>query len=73
MNLPEEHHEIEVGFDGRPLKPFACVTGKIHRITFKGPVLQLNHQYHDDVPLAGAEYEVARRIGSTSEPSHRHL
>ena len=63
MNLPEEHHEIEVGFDGRPLKPFACVTGKIHRITFKGPVLQLNHQYHDDVPLAGAEYEVELENG----------
>ena len=64
MNRPEEHHEIELGFNGKPLKPAHFVTGKSHKIKFKVPVLQLNHQYHDDVPVAGAEYEVELEDGS---------
>lgn len=59
-----DHHEIEVGFEGKPLRPARLATGKTHTITFKFPVLQLNHQYHDDVPVAGAEYEVELEDGS---------
>jgi hypothetical protein len=64
MNLPEEHHEIELGFNGKPLKQAYFVTGKTHRIKFKVPVLQLNHLYHDDVPVAGAEFEVELEDGT---------
>ncbi len=64
MAQHEEHHEIELGFDGKPSKPARFATGKTHHITFKDPVLQLNHLYHDDVPVAGAEYEVELEDGS---------
>jgi hypothetical protein len=63
MKLPEEDHEIEVGFNGKPLKQAYFVTGKNHHVKFKVPVLQLNHQYHDDVPVAWAEYEVELEDG----------
>jgi hypothetical protein len=65
MPQNEVEHEIEIGFDGKPLKPVRFVTGKTHRITLKVPVLQLNHLYHDDVPVAGAEFEVELEDGNS--------
>ncbi len=59
----EEIHEIEVGFDGKLLKSPSFATGIEHRITFKPPVLLLNHRYHDDAPVTGAGYEVELEDG----------
>ncbi len=70
MAHQEDTHEIEVGYDDKPLKPAYFVTQKIHRVTFKVPVLRLNHQYHDDQPVAGAEYEVELEDGTSL---HGHL
>jgi hypothetical protein len=65
MTRKEDSHEIELGFDGKPLKGQSLATGQGHRITFKVPVLLLSHQYHDDTPVGGAEYEVELEDGTT--------
>ncbi len=64
MSQPEETQEIEVGFDGKPLKPAKFATGQSHLVSFKFPVLLLDYRYHDDVPVAGAEYEVELADGT---------
>jgi hypothetical protein len=64
MAQDEKIREVEIGFDGRPLKTASFATGQSHCVTFKAPILQLNHLYHDDVPVARAEYEVELEDGS---------
>ena len=59
----EQSHFIEVGFDGKPLRPTYVVSNKAHRFTFKAPVLLLGHAYHDGAPVAEAGYEVELENG----------
>ena len=54
---------IEVGFDGKPLRPTYVESNKAHSFTFKAPVLLLGHAYHDGTPVAEAEYEVELENG----------
>jgi len=60
-----QSHIIEVGFDGKPVQNAFFATGMTHRITFKTPVLLLDHRYHDDTPVAEAEYEIELENGQT--------
>lgn len=68
--LPSYHeaksgnHEIELGFDGQRFQAHSFATGTVHRIILKEPVLFLHHAYHDDVPVAGAKFEVHCEDGS---------
>ncbi|HKP98477.1 MAG TPA: hypothetical protein VJ385_22290 [Fibrobacteria bacterium] len=65
MSPKEEHHEINLGFEGEGSKGHFFATDRVHRIALKGPVLLLQHSYHDDVPVADAEYELDLSNGST--------
>lgn len=58
-------HVIELGFDGKSINKPLLSTGMVHRITFKTPVLLLDHRYHDDIPVEGAEYEIELENGQT--------
>ncbi|GEM_PF-966001 len=58
-----QSHVIDVGFDGKPVQKTFLITGMTHRITFKTPMLLLDHRYHDDTPVSGAEYEIELEDG----------
>lgn len=64
MPKSAEPYEIEINFDGRPKHKHLFVSGKTHQIYFKHPVLHLRHLYHDELPVAGARFEVELENGT---------